>query len=196
MAPKFQTVKSFHDVSTEQGVDTPSFLEASEGLMDLFDLFGSVVFGFVQTDLRSNIAGVRARYASHVDKSETLEMLVVSERSEDHRHGTACLVRLVRGLSFTCTALQEAQRDEKAQLHVCFRRAYDKVLKHHHSFVIRSVVTLAIRAVPHREDFFVALAEGEDQSKLMEEMHKWLSALDDIVQRMSKFLHEGGHGRV
>ena len=46
------------------------------------------------------------------------------------------------GLSFTCVALQEAQRDEKAELHVCFRRAYDKVLKHDHSFVIRSVVTV------------------------------------------------------
>lgn len=54
----------------------------------------------------------------------------------------------------------------------------------------------AIRAVPHRADFFKALAEGEDHGKLMEEMHKWLSALDAIVQRMSKFLHEGGHGRV
>ena len=117
------------------------------------------------------------------------------------------------GLSFTCVALQEAQRDENAELHVCFRRAYDKVLKHHHSFVVRSVVTvrrvpffgrkellmlskLAIRAVPHRSDFFNALAEGERHDRLMQELQKWLLALDTIVQRVSDFLREGGHGRV
>ncbi|KAI0311787.1 glycolipid transfer protein [Amylostereum chailletii] len=199
MPPKFETVKSFVDVPvTADGVETASFLEAADGLMDLFDLFGSVVFGFVQTDLRNNIAGVRARYAAHESDSATLECLVKHEAQTQagERHGTACLVRLVRGLAFTCKALQEVQSDPQAELHTCFRRSYDVVLKHHHSFVIRSVVTLAIRAVPHRADFYASISQGGDVHKLDTELAKWLVALEAIVVRLSAFLSNGNYGRV
>ncbi|KAI0057389.1 glycolipid transfer protein [Artomyces pyxidatus] len=199
MAPQFETVKSFADVPiTDAGVDTVAFLEASDGLMNLFDLLGGGVFGFVQTDLRNNIAGVRERHAAHASESATLESLVVTEAGEPTKlkHGTACLTRLTRGLAFTCRALQEMQADRSAELHVCFRRSYDVVLRHHHSFVIRSVVTLAIRAVPHRNDFYVRIAEGGSVQKLDEEMTKWLAALDAIVARISAFLLDGKYGRV
>ena len=95
------------------------------------------------------------------------------EAQEHQRHATACLVRLIRwvlvqlpfrlmscevtlnssvhmhdnlgnsGLLFTCQALQNMQADKEAELHVCFRRSYDAILKHHHSFIIRSVVTVS-----------------------------------------------------
>ncbi|KAI0046020.1 glycolipid transfer protein [Auriscalpium vulgare] len=197
MAPQFETVKSFVDVPvTDDGVETASFLEAADGLMNLFDLLGGAVFGFVQTDLRNNIAGVRERYVAHIDKSGTLESLVISEKSEGGKYGTACLTRLIRGLAFTCLALQNMQEDRVAELHTCFRRSYDVVLKHHHSFVVRSVVTLAIRAVPYRNDFYTKIAEGGDVEKLDAEMTKWLVALDVIVKRITAFLTAGGYGRV
>ncbi|KAG9308067.1 hypothetical protein JVU11DRAFT_12634 [Chiua virens] len=54
--PYFETVRSFANVPiTEYGVDTVSFLEASYGLVKLFDLLGSGVFGFVQADIKGNI---------------------------------------------------------------------------------------------------------------------------------------------
>lgn len=146
------------------------------------DLLGSSIFGFVQSDLRSNInvwifnpfliphfvgqseQGVRQRYETTPDTSSTLENLVRSESHEEQKHGTQCFVRLVRyvlwywptisprpftlvhslyfnrGLSFTCHGLQNVQNDTSAELYVCFKRSYDTVLKHHHSFFIRSVV--------------------------------------------------------
>ncbi|KAH9028460.1 glycolipid transfer protein [Lactarius deliciosus] len=199
MAPQFETVKSFVDVPiTADGVETVAFLEAADGLMNLFDLLGGAVFAFVQTDLRNNIAGVRARYNAHISVSETLEKLVQAEalESDGVRHGTACLVRLTRGLMFTCRALQHAQEDRSAELHVCFRRAYDVVLRHHHSFIIRSVVSVAIHAVPRRDDFFTRIAEGGPVDKLDTEMAKWLVALDALVIRLSTFLKDGNYGRV
>ena len=48
-----------------------------------------------------------------------------------------------RGLLFTCRALQNTQDDRSAELRVCFKRAYDIVLRHHHSFVIRSIVSVS-----------------------------------------------------
>ena len=57
---------------------------------------------------------------------------------------TDALFPLYRGLSLTLRALQHMQRDREAELHVCFSRSYDEVLRHHHSFVIRGVVTVGI----------------------------------------------------
>src|SRR3984957_6545515 len=83
----------------------------------LQDLFGSSVFGFVQADNKSNInvriafvdhggylptllgQGVRGRYEANPDDSGTLEALVKHEARDPmitHKHGTACLVRLIR----------------------------------------------------------------------------------------------------
>lgn len=49
-----------------------------------------------------------------------------------------------RGLLFACRALQNMQKDPSSELHVCFRRSYDAILKQHHTFIIRSVVTVRI----------------------------------------------------
>ena len=57
-----------------------------------------------------------------------------------------------RGLSFTYHALQHAQNDKSAELHVCFKRSYDAVLKHHHTFLIRSVVYVSTIILPISRD--------------------------------------------
>ncbi|KAI0085746.1 glycolipid transfer protein [Irpex rosettiformis] len=189
--------QSFVDVEvTDDGVRTASFLQASDDFVNMFDLLGTGVFSFVQTDLRSNIAGVRARHEQKPNESVTLEQLVVKEAEEGQRHATACLVRLVRGLLFTCRALENMQEDRNAELHVCFRRSYDAILKHHHSFIVRSVVTVAIRAVPHRHVFYDRLTEGTSHEKFDVELVKWLAGLEAIVTRLRNFLEEGGYGRV
>ena len=53
------------------------------------------------------------------------------------------LLFFFRGLAFTCKALQNMQSDTTSELHVCFKRSYDEVLRHHHSFIIRSVVSVS-----------------------------------------------------
>jgi len=197
MAPYFETVKSFADVPvTDNGIETEVFLEASDGLVQMFDLLGSTVFEFIQTDIRNNIAGVRKRHNETQGVSHTLEDLVERESTESQKIGTSCLVRLTRGLALTCRALQNLQSDRSAEVHVCFRRSYDAVLRHHHSFLIRSVVYVAIRAAPKRKDFYARIAQGGPVEKLDTEMTKWLEGLDRIVQQLARFLKDGGYGQV
>ncbi|KAJ7601059.1 glycolipid transfer protein domain-containing protein [Mycena floridula] len=193
MAPYFETVKSFADVQSDNEVPTDTFLEASDGLVHLFDLLGNGVFAFVQSDIRANIKGVRNRYDATQDQSRTLESLV---QNDEHKDGTRCLVRLIRGLTFTCVALQNLQNDTSSELRVCFRRSYDSVLKHHHNFGIRSVVYVALRTVPHREDFYRRIAQGGDREKLDSELTRWLDGLDKIVKKMKSFLESGGWGTI
>ncbi|EJF64353.1 glycolipid transfer protein [Dichomitus squalens] len=198
MVPYFETAKSFADVPiTGDGVDTATFLLASTDFVNMFDLLGGGVFAFVQNDLRSNITGVRQRFDAAPSESGTLEKLVVNEcQRRGERHGTACLVRLVRGLWFTCEALRNMQQDRNAELHVCFRRSFDVVLKPRLSFVVRSVVSVAIMAVPSRHDFYNRLAQGGSHEKFDDALTRWLASLDALVLRLKAFLSEGRYGTV
>ncbi|KAI5120183.1 hypothetical protein M0805_002651 [Coniferiporia weirii] len=198
MAPYFETVKSFADVPlTDDGVPTLEFLEASDGLSGMFDLLGVGVFSFVQADIKSNIHGVRTTHASNPDGCSTLEKLVHSEANDHTKHGTASLRRLLRGLLFTCRALQDAlAHPHEEKLQPSFSRAYDSVLRHHHGFAVRMVVQVALRACPRRRDFFTRIAQGGDEAKLDDELSRWLDGLDAIVTRMVRFYEEGGHERI
>ncbi|KIJ93881.1 hypothetical protein K443DRAFT_643302, partial [Laccaria amethystina LaAM-08-1] len=61
------------------------------------------------------------------------------------KHGTPRLVCLIRGLAFTSKALQKMRADTSSELYTCFKRSYDEVLRHHHPFVIRSIVSVSQR---------------------------------------------------
>ncbi|PSR70963.1 hypothetical protein PHLCEN_2v13139 [Hermanssonia centrifuga] len=202
MAPYLETVKSFADVPvTDAGVDTLAFLEASQGVVGLFELLGSAAFTPVQVDLKGNIAKVRARYDADPTQSATLESLVENEKGQKKRTATEGLMWLLRGLSFTCKALQNAQANESAELSAAFTQAYEATLKQYHNFLVKGVFSVAMRACPYRQDFFTKLAadpaggEPVPQVKLDEELDKWLAALDAIVTRMQTFYATGKHDK-
>ena len=46
---------------------------------------------------------------------------------------------LLRGLSFTCKALQNAQANQTEELSVAFSKAYEVTLKKFHNFVVKGV---------------------------------------------------------
>ncbi len=108
------------------------------------------------------------------------------------------------------------QNDPDVELYICFKRSYDEILWHHHSFVVRSIVSVslplfgfvrrrwlltlfeqvAMRAVPRRRDFYARLAEGGSTGKLDTLLVKWLSGLEVLVSHLRGFLEGGGYGRV
>ncbi|KAI9507480.1 het-c2 protein [Russula earlei] len=202
MAPYLDTVLSFADVPiTDAGVDTVAFLKAAEGLVGLFDLLNSTAFGVVQNDLKGNIVKVRARYDEVPTLSDTLEKLVENEKGEKKRKATEGLLWLLRGLQFTCMALQIAQANASEELSVAFGKAYDGTLKAFHNFVVKGVFSVAMKACPYRADFFSKLkadpaggpAAADDH--LNEQLNKWLAALDGIVTRLQTFYKAGAHDK-
>ncbi|ESK90896.1 het-c2 protein [Moniliophthora roreri MCA 2997] len=202
MAPYLESVRSFTDVPvTDAGVDTLAFLEASEGLVGLFDLLGSAAFSVVQSDLRGNITKVRNRYDAKPSQSVTLEMLVENEKSEKKRTATEGLMWLLRGLSFTCKALMNAQANKSEELATAFTKGYEATLKQFHNFVVKGVFSVAMKACPYRKDFYAKLAADPDggpsasQEKVEEELDKWLNALNAIVTRLEAFYEKGSHSK-
>jgi hypothetical protein len=248
--------QSFEDVQiTRDGVDTVAFLEASDGLVDLFGTFCTLrnvsltervapqtSLGQLSSALSRRICerisvcvydilitnpgtyviqGVRERYNAHPEESSTLEKLVTAEKAEGapQTPGTACLGRLLRcartpplmhldltvplrsGLAFTMRALQTMLAEHSLTLVECFRRAYDNTLAHHHAFLVRKVVGVAIRAVPHRPDFYARISQSAPDdsaahARMDEKMKPWLEALENIVHHMKVWLEEKQWGKV
>ncbi|GAA98126.1 uncharacterized protein L969DRAFT_85946 [Mixia osmundae IAM 14324] len=197
MPTYFDTVsKSFADVPvTDAGVDTAAFLEASEGVVKLFDLFGSAAFSVVQNDMRGNIEKIKARYNSDKTANATLESLVVNESKEKKRTATEGLLWLLRGLKFTCTALQRSEKDQSEELSVSFTKAYEVTLRQYHSFVVRPVFSLAMKACPYRKVFYEKLGGDAPAAKVQSELQNWLTGLETVVNRLDKFYEEGKHAK-
>ncbi|KAF9482212.1 glycolipid transfer protein [Pholiota conissans] len=202
MAPYLETVKSFTEVPiTNEGVDTVVFLEAADGLVGLFDILGSAAFSVVQNDLKGNITKVRTRYEATPTLSKTLELLVENEKNEKKRVATEGLLWLLRGLSFTCQALQNAQANLSEELSTAFTKSYENTLKKFHNFVVKGIFAVAMKACPYRADFYAKLAAdpaggpAATQEKLNEELNAWLAALSSIVARVQTFYVEGKHDK-
>lgn len=173
-----------------------------------------ILYGVPMSHFSSSAQGVRTTFSSQPTERHTLEKLVQSEADLSNKHGTASLRRLLRyeaqlpfftihahfflrGLMFTCRALQNARANpQEEKLQPSFSRAYDAVLRHHHGFAIRTVVQVAMRACPYRRDFYSRIAQGGSQEKLDEELDRWLAGLDVIVVRMADFYEKGGHGKI
>ncbi|KAG6827341.1 hypothetical protein H0H92_012162 [Tricholoma furcatifolium] len=214
MAPYLDTVKSFADVPiTDAGVDTLAFLEACAGVVGLFDLLNSSAFSLVTSDLKNNIKKVQDRYNATPTQSATLESLIENEmngKKDIKNTATEGLMWLLRGLAFTCKALQAAQANKSIELSTAFTESYSQTLATFHNFIVKKAVTvsshvstahhnltrgiqLAMKACPYREKLYEALSKDPNGAspatpeQLNEALNKWLAALDNIVQRFKAF---------
>ncbi|KAF7322042.1 Het-c2 protein [Mycena kentingensis (nom. inval.)] len=204
MPPFFETITSFTEVDTTEGIETVKFLDACDGVVELFKRLNSAAFTPVQSDIAGNIDKVRTRYNAEPALCGTLEQLVENEKTVKGRPATEGLMWLLRGLSFTCKGLQNAQAKPQEELSAAFSGAYDLTLKKFHGFLVKGVFALAMKACPTRLTLYTNLAKnvdengdpaGEDapQEKVIEEMDKWLAALSAIVLHMENFYEDGKH---
>lgn len=51
---------------------------------------------------------------------------------------------LLRGQSFTCKALQNAQANKSTELSVAFTQSYEGTLKKFHNFLVKGVFTVGV----------------------------------------------------
>ncbi|CAO3664440.1 unnamed protein product [Rhizopus stolonifer] len=176
--------RSYVDVDTNKGVDTEQFLEATEGLVKLFDLLGSTAFSVVQSDMNGNIKKIRERFLSNPTANNTLEELTNNESTEKKRVATEGLLWLTRGLDFTAQALRRSLENPTEELNVSFTKSYEQTLKKHHSFVIRPVFALAMKACPYRKDFYEKISVLDEAG--LTQMRAWLEALEKIISIIQK----------
>jgi hypothetical protein len=86
---------------------------------------------------------VRARYEAAPALSATLEQLVNNEKGEKKRTATEGLMWLLRGLSFTCKALQNSQANKGQELSVSFTSGYEATLRKFHGILVRPIFAVS-----------------------------------------------------
>ncbi|KAJ3042586.1 hypothetical protein HDV00_007121 [Rhizophlyctis rosea] len=203
----FKTIKrSFADVPIGENdyIETVPFLEASEELIRLFDTMGSA-FGPVKSDIQGNVtvsimmdwavrragAGwvrdekIRTKYTENPSKNHTLQHLVIAERAEGKKTATEGLLWLKRGLEFTAVGLRNNYLDKNEELSVSFNKAYTATLSQYHSFLVKPVFALAMKACPYRKDFYAKL--GSSQDEVYDAMGTWLGGLERVVKILKEF---------
>ncbi|KAL1920878.1 uncharacterized protein VTP21DRAFT_11513 [Calcarisporiella thermophila] len=191
----FETISRGYERVTidEKGINTIEFLEATEGLIKMFDLLGSSAFSIVQNDMNGNVKKIRDRFLTNPQVNDTLQHLVEAEKGEKKRVATEGLLWLKRGLDFTAQALRRSYDNPSEELSVSFTKAYEGSLRAHHGMLVRPVFTLAMKACPYRKDFFSKL--GPDNEQTRTQMVTWLSGLEKCVQILNTFYSQGGHDK-
>jgi hypothetical protein len=69
--------------------------------------------------------------------------LVENEKGEKKKTATEGLMWLLRGLSFTCKALQNSQSNKSQELSVAFTSSYEATLKKFHGILIRPIFSVS-----------------------------------------------------
>ncbi|KAF9100038.1 hypothetical protein BGX27_000498 [Mortierella sp. AM989] len=186
MASFFQsTPRNYVDVTvTPEGIDTDQFLQATEGLIKIFDLFGSV-FSVVQSDMNGNVKKIRERYLQNPVANSTLQNLVKGEIAEKKKHATEGLLWLTRGLDFTLQSLERSETHPNEELSASFTKGYEGTLRPHHGMLVRPVFAMAMKACPYRADFYTKL--GSDQTVVKQDLSAYLAGLRKIVFDIQTF---------
>ncbi|KAI9259138.1 glycolipid transfer protein domain-containing protein [Helicostylum pulchrum] len=186
MASPFERVitRSYVDVDTSNGIHTEQFLEATDGLINMFDLFGSSAFNVVQNDMRNNVKKIRTWFVDDTEANDTLENLMANESHLKKRRATEAVVWLKRGLDFTAQSLWHSLDHPNDELSVSFIKAYNATLRPFHSFIVRPIFNLAMNACPWRQDFYANI--GIEDEKSTQLMREWLEGLFKIIDKLNR----------
>ncbi|KAJ3103049.1 hypothetical protein HDU97_010405 [Phlyctochytrium planicorne] len=192
MSVYFDTVKTFATVkiSADNKIDTATFLEACEGITGIFDKLGSAL-GVIKSDIAGNVTKIRTKFLTNPVAFETLQGIVLAERADKKWVVTEPMLWLKRALEFVAIGLRQNIENPTEELSVSFNAAYGKTLSPFHSFVIRPVFSMAMRACPTRLDFYSKLGStGPEDAVFIENFKAWLSGLENVLGILVPFFEQ------
>lgn len=130
----------------------------------LFSILGSV-FGFVTSDVVEKIGILREYRKSEVsEKYITIQSMIEHEvetkttNNKKKASGARTLLRLHRALEFTARLMMDLKTaDDHEKMSHITKTAYDDTLAHHHPWLIRKGVHVAVYTLPTRKHFLEKL---------------------------------------
>lgn len=187
MTTAFDTMaKSFADVAViNDQIDAFGFLEATESLVVILESLGSA-FGPVKSDILGNVKTVRTQLNASPE-CKTLQALIQKEINAKQNIAKEALLWLKRALEFTSKGLNLEPNQEVS---TSFTKAYKETLSQYHSFLIRPIFSVAMKAVPSRSDFFKSLGGSEQDERLMTQFNTWRMAMEKIVLVLVAFYNK------
>ncbi|EPZ30794.1 Glycolipid transfer protein domain-containing protein [Rozella allomycis CSF55] len=186
--------RKFQDVSViDQKIKAAEFLEASSGLVQLFDILGSTAFSPVKSDMNGNISKIR-KFLDENTGVVTLQDMVELESKSKSNTATEALLWLKRALEFTALSIRYNVDNKSEELSASFNKGYESTLKKHHGMLVRPIFYVALKACPNRADFYKKL--GDDLNTVMEQLEAWLKALEEILKILIEFYIQIGQEKA
>lgn len=139
----------------------------------LFSILGSV-FGFVTSDVVEKIGILREyRTSEYSEKYITIQSMIRHEvetkttNCKKKASGSRTLLRLHRALEFTARLMKDLNTaDDHEKMSLITKTAYDSTLAHHHPWLIRKGVHVAVYTLPTRKQFLEKLkVDNEERAK-------------------------------
>nr|XP_039273384.1 pleckstrin homology domain-containing family A member 8-like isoform X2 [Styela clava] len=193
---------SFTDIVLEEdgGVPTTPFLSACDCLLPFFDLIGSTAFAPVKMDLGGNIKKIRTKQLTDPVRFCTLQSIVNQEietnTTKVRNSATDALLWLKRGLRLVYALLVNIKNGEK-DLTVALNSAYNSTLKPYHSWVVKGIFALAVKATPYYDDFlrtFQTESLSSDHPDFMEivmrDIDQYSTAIDVVLSIVDNFYQQ------
>jgi hypothetical protein len=131
----FENMKrSYTQVSLgkDGAISTVEFLDATESILSIFDVLGSLSFGIVKSDINGNVLRIRTKYLENPAKYSALQSIVLAEATMigGKREATQGLLWLRRSLEFVAVSLRRNTKYPE-ELSVSMYEAYKTTLGLH-----------------------------------------------------------------
>ncbi|XP_028416687.1 glycolipid transfer protein-like [Dendronephthya gigantea] len=180
----------FLPIQDDKRIETWPFLQACQEIVPFFDILGPTAFAPVKSDINGNIEKLTKKYKEDQEKYKVLQDIVQSEidsgTTKAKNSATDALLWLKRALSFILVFLQEVLTGEQ-DLTKCAKAAYEGTLKKYHGWMVQSIFSLAMKAVPYRKDFIQKLGNGQDESVVLAEMGDFVNELKNTFDVITEF---------
>eukprot|EP00117_Sycon_ciliatum_P017554 scpid76336/ scgid16503/ Pleckstrin homology domain-containing family A member 8; Phosphatidylinositol-four-phosphate adapter protein 2; Serologically defined breast cancer antigen NY-BR-86 len=185
----------FLPIGEDGAIETEPFLNAAAEVIPFFDVLGSTAFSPVKSDISGNISKLRKKYEENREAHHTLQMIVDREieakTTKVSNSATDALLWLKRALEFILVFLQKVIEGEQ-DLTKAANAAYAASLKRYHGWIVSGIFSLAMKAVPYREDFIKALAKGASEDQVMADMAEFMGVFEPNVRTIGEFYKAKG----
>ncbi|KAI8505059.1 PREDICTED: glycolipid transfer protein-like [Branchiostoma belcheri] len=190
----------FQPVPEDGKVETGPFLLASLRLLPFFDILGPTTFSFAKADVSGNIEKVKKKYETDKEKYKTLTDIVEKELEENGGkpdYAIDALLWLKRGLEYVLEMVKNVIVSEREgnNLSPSIQKAYQSTLKKFHPWMLQKVINLAIKAVPYRSDFLLAVGgnkPGQSEEQIMEDLKVFAGKMGENVVAINNLLQRTG----
>lgn len=195
----FATVKQpFLEIPEDGRISTETFLDACSSIVPFFDILGSTAFGPVKSDINGNISKLQKKYETDKAKFSTLQSFVEVEQAEGttkaKNSATDALLWLKRALEFIEVFLKEVLAGQ-ADLTKCSKKAYESTLKKYHGWMVQGIFSIAMKAVPYRQNFIAALGKGAPEEEVLKDMKVHVELMGNNVKVINDFYVKSGEDK-
>ncbi|CAF0867224.1 unnamed protein product [Brachionus calyciflorus] len=182
------------------GIPTEYFLNCCSDVFSLLDSFGSTAFLPVKIDVYGNINKIKQKYLVDPVKYKTLQAIIQHEINDKTTHAknsaTDALMWLRRAVWFLREFLSNFSKSMDSVMSECVHISYQKTLKQYHNFVVKSIFSLAMRALPSKDEFYKRLVadhsvylnnKSQFEHQVMEEMKVTVKGIDRVIDLIKDF---------